>query len=410
MAHDDASKPAASAATRGVRTRATQLPAVRRLKKHVLIALGAAFVLEVAARLIHSSSAYHNLIADSISMIALLLLCGSALYLVVRLRDSRLLTWCMGCATVFLLLSQLINVAEDIPTVARALFSSGWQNPLEGLILLTGLILLIATLYLALFEAITVKGALIKERGDLLIEIRERKQAEAELYESQRQLRRLSTHMEKLREDERSHIAREVHDDLGQTMTSLKIELANLKRRLSPANDAVAEIIDSMEEQLNGTMQAVRRIITELRPGVLDDLGLLAAIEWQLRDFEKRAGLAYTLDAVGAEPALPRDTKTVLFRILQEALTNVARHARASHVRVGLAHTDSTLTMTIGDNGRGFDVATLDDRPSFGILGMRERAAQVAGNVTVDSTIDGGTTIIASVPLHHDRPKSETQA
>lgn len=373
---------------------------IRRLRNNVLVALAAAFVLEVVARLIHVYSDYHPLVGEAISMAALIVLCGSALYLIFWLRDSRTLTWCISLASFFLLLSHSINMAEDIVPGA-AIFQGQLHNQIEALVLLGGLILMIATLYLALLETVAVKRALVDDRAELVNEIREREEAQEQLRKSQDKLRQLSAHMEQLRESERANVAREIHDELGQTLTSLKIDVATLRKQMPDAREFSLEIMRRMEEQLNGTMQVIRRIITELRPGVLDDLGLFPAIEWQLRDFEKRAGLACSIDLATEEPCWSKEKSTAIFRILQESLTNVARHARASRVDVRVGAENGSLNLLVCDDGQGFDASDIESRRSFGLLGMRERAAQFGGSVRVESSAGGGTTVVVRVPLEN---------
>lgn len=381
---------------------------LRRLRNQVLVALGLAFSLEVLARTIHTTTDYHPLVAESVSMGALVLLCGSALYLIFWIRDTRLLAWCMALASAFLILSQIINIAEDVVPPDAVMFRGPWHNQVESLVLLAGLILMIATLYLALFDAVAVRRALIEERADLVGEIWEREQAQRQLRESQGRLRLLSAHMEQLREEERANIAREIHDELGQTLTSLRIDVATLRKQAPELPEPANETMQRMDEQLNGTMQTIRRIITELRPGVLDDLGLFPAIEWQVRDFEKRAGLSCEVNIDVDDPPWPREKATALFRIVQESLTNVARHARASHVSVRLVSGDESLVLRVSDDGRGFDSAGVESRLSFGLMGMRERAAQFGGHVRVESSEGRGTTVVVSMP-YDDRKLNTTE-
>jgi signal transduction histidine kinase len=217
------------------------------------------------------------------------------------------------------------------------------------------------------------------------------------------QLRALSAHAESAREDERAGIAREIHDVLGQALTALKMDLAWLARRVSgdgvTEKAALVEKIGVMSQTTDEVIQQVRRISSELRPGVLDDLGLLAAIEWQAQEFEERTGTVCTVDSNLAESAVGRELATAAFRIFQEALTNVARHASAKQVDVRLLREGGTLRLQVRDDGRGITPTELRDPRSLGLLGMRERARRLGGTVSVAAATDGGTVVSLSAPL-----------
>jgi signal transduction histidine kinase len=383
---------------------------MNRLRNEVLIALALAFAVEMTGRIIHARFEVSPLLVDTTSLIALLLLCGSGLYLILWLRDAPMLKWLMSLAAVFLVLSQIIDMTEEIPAVAAVGMFGAWHNQVERALLLGGLVLMIATLYVALFQTVGIKQALLKEQADLRDEIAERERARTALNDSRDQLRRLSAHMENLRENERAAVAREIHDELGQTLTSLKIELSSLKnhcgRHGHGSDTEIAEIVESMSEQINGTMQVVRRIITELRPGILDDLGIVAAVEWQARDFEKRTGIECEAVTDGGDIALGREKATAVFRILQEALTNVARHAHASRVTVEMRADAGKLRLAVADDGRGMDPAAARATPSFGLLGMRERAGQFGGDVQINSQRGAGTSVLLLMPLEDTEPAS----
>lgn len=234
-------------------------------------------------------------------------------------------------------------------------------------------------------------------------DITERKQAEAELEASRRQLRALAQRLEAAREAERTRIAREVHDEFGQALTGLKLDLALLAQQLPGAAPAVAQQIEDMNRLIDTTVQSVRRISYELRPGVLDTLGLTAAAEWLCREFQARSGIACRAD-LQENLAADAARATALFRILQELLTNVARHARASSVVVRLKEREGRLRLTVADDGvgLGLDAVSWAERDALGLLGVRERAEQFGGCVEIDSAPERGTRIAVDIPAKED--------
>ncbi len=233
-------------------------------------------------------------------------------------------------------------------------------------------------------------------------DITRRKRAEEQIRQSQHQLRALSTRLQEIREEERTRIARELHDELGQAMTGLKMELAWVGKHLAKPGESSPRAIDDkiteMTELINGTIHSVRRISSELRPGLLDDLGLAAAIEWQAHDFESRSGIACEVTVPANGVNLNRETSTAVFRIFQETLTNVARHANATNVKVSMSREGRHLILEIKDNGRGITASALSDRSSLGLLGMRERAALFGGEVNLVGVAGQGTTVAVTIP------------
>jgi PAS domain S-box-containing protein len=211
------------------------------------------------------------------------------------------------------------------------------------------------------------------------------------------QLRALSAHVESVREDERTGIAREIHDVLGQALTALKMDLAWLARRAT-GQEPMLEKLHAMSEATDEIIQQVCRISTELRPGVLDDLGLLAAIEWQAQEFEGRTGTPCTVESNVGDAQLPRDVSTALFRICQEALTNVARHAEANAVGVRLWLAGDEVCLDVRDDGRGITHAQASNPRSLGLLGIRERARRMGGGATILAGPSGGTIVSVHVP------------
>lgn len=232
----------------------------------------------------------------------------------------------------------------------------------------------------------------------VMIDIGERKQIEGVAAQHQAQLHALRRRMETAIEDERRRMAREVHDELGQALTALRLELALLGEGL-PADPAVAARIAAMDALIGRTVDSVRRIAYELRPGVLDSLGLLAAIEWQTREFERRSGIRCELALPEREPEVEPARATALFRIFQEILTNIARHAGATQVDVGVTAAVGNLLIEVDDDGRGFDPASPEAAASLGLLGMRERAAEFGGLVGIHSEPGRGTRITLALPM-----------
>jgi PAS domain S-box-containing protein len=231
-------------------------------------------------------------------------------------------------------------------------------------------------------------------------DVTEQQRTEEQLRSSHEQLRALAARLDAVREEERRVMAREIHDQIGQALTALKLDLAWLSAHLALATDEdTRQHAGRMNQVLDETLETARRVSAELRPVLLDDLGLPAAIEWQLRDFESRTGVRCTLDLepAGAGGLTPAEA-LVLFRILQEALTNVARHAAAHRVRVGLAAGARETVLSIADDGRGIAPEELSRPTALGLVGMRERALVLGGAVTVGPAPGGGTAVTARIP------------
>jgi signal transduction histidine kinase len=227
---------------------------------------------------------------------------------------------------------------------------------------------------------------------------RERERAEEDLQRSHDQLRALTGRLQSVREEERTNIAREVHDELGQSLTGLKLDLSWLASRLHGAR-GLQRKLKAMSTQVDATIQAIRRIATELRPGVLDSLGLAAAIEWQAADFQARTGIRCETRIGVPDALLDRESSTACFRIFQETLTNIIRHAEATQVAVALTQEGRDLVLTVRDNGRGISERDVAHSRSIGLLGMRERAAQLGGVVLFQGRPGEGTTVTMRVPL-----------
>jgi len=215
------------------------------------------------------------------------------------------------------------------------------------------------------------------------------------------QLRALASRLQQVREEERTEVAREIHDELGQALTGLKLDIAWMKNRL-PRNHAMMEQCASVIERIDQTLTAVRRIATELRPSILDQLGLAAALEWQGQEFRARAGIDVTTEIVVDDALIPDKLGSSAFRILQESLTNVLRHSKATHVAIRLERTPSLLTLEITDNGVGASPTYLNGTRSLGVIGMRERALACGGEFSIAGTAGKGTTVLLRVPLATD--------
>jgi len=218
-----------------------------------------------------------------------------------------------------------------------------------------------------------------------------------ELQRSFDELRALAGRLQEVREEERTRVSREIHDQLGQALTAIKIDVSALVRHQGSDADQDARRT-SILKLVDETIQSVRRIATELRPGILDDLGLVATVEWAGEEFEARTGTACRLELPGDEPSIDPESATAVFRILQETLTNVARHAAASRVDVRLARDGRELTLEVRDNGRGMAADGAGKRRSLGILGMRERAMLLGGTLTITGVPGQGTTVRVSIP------------
>ncbi len=224
---------------------------------------------------------------------------------------------------------------------------------------------------------------------------------EERVHDRTRQLRALAERLETLREDERLRISREIHDQLGGQLTGLKIDISQIRKRMPKAAPELHQKMDALSQAVDATVQVVRRIASDLRPGLLDDFGLLAAIEWELQQFQRRTEIAAQLAAGSTDNLnLTREQVTAVFRVLQEALTNVMRHAQATQVVVALHAAADALTLTIDDDGRGIDSQALANPKSLGLLGMQERIRQVGGEVTIQTAPRRGTRLAVRVPLY----------
>ena len=242
----------------------------------------------------------------------------------------------------------------------------------------------------------------ISEQGQhfftvILRDVTERVRREQELRTSREEIRDLALAANNLREQEKSRIARELHDELGQALTALKIDVGWMREQLAGASDDVKHKLASMQLLLDGTVAATRRISADLRPLVLDDLGLAAAADWLVQSFRNRTGVTCEL-AVSRDLELKDPHATTVFRALQESLTNIAKHAHATKVEVALDKTGKEVTLTVQDDGRGFSLAEPRKPSSFGLLGLKERAHLLGGEVVIESAPGRGTCVEMRLP------------
>jgi two-component system, NarL family, sensor histidine kinase UhpB len=250
-----------------------------------------------------------------------------------------------------------------------------------------------------LFSEPSVEAIIVNYR-----DITERKHSEEQLQSSHDQLRGLSAHLQSVREEERTQIAREIHDELGQMLTVLKMDLSLLQRKLEDARTNGTSVeskqeIQAMSSLIDSTIQSVRRIATELRPEILDELGLKDAIDWATETFQTRTGIKSKFRSSLNEVNLDRDRSTAVFRILQEALTNVARHANATEVITTLERIDHDIVLQIQDNGKGITEHESSGAKSLGLLGMRERSLIIGGTVDIIGETGKGTTVNVRIPI-----------
>jgi PAS domain S-box-containing protein len=232
-----------------------------------------------------------------------------------------------------------------------------------------------------------------------------RRQLQDEQQRSREQLRALAAHVESVREQERVRIAREIHDELGQSLTCMGMDLAFLDRQIDPGNKDAAARVAALVELVKDTIRCVRRISSELRPSILDDLGLGAAIEWLAHDFETRTQIPCVVE-VPEDLSLPFELATPLFRVCQEALTNVTRHASATRVSIRLSCSTSHIALTIQDNGRGITEEEIKRYGSLGLLGMKERIGILGGTLDVEGKPGQGTALAIQIPLNQSsRPR-----
>ena len=224
--------------------------------------------------------------------------------------------------------------------------------------------------------------------------------AEENLKKSHEELRELATYLEKIRESERTHMAREIHDELGQQLTGLKMDISWLNKKIQSQDEEVNTKIKDTIKLIDKTVVTVRRIATQLRPSILDDLGLIPAMEWQSEEFQKRAEIKSIFGSNVSNVEVKPEIATGVFRIYQECLTNVLRHAQASEVKSFLNIKNNRLELEITDNGKGFNIEEIEHKKTLGLVGMKERSFLLGGQYEITGKPGIGTSVKISVPLH----------
>lgn len=233
----------------------------------------------------------------------------------------------------------------------------------------------------------------------LYTDITDRKKAESEIKNTTEQLRQLTSRLQNVREEERTRIAREIHDELGQQLTGLKMDASWIGKKIDVENQTLQKKISVMISLIDDTIITVRRIASELRPSILDDLGLIAALEWQGQEFEKRTGIKSYFSNNTTDFIPEKELSTTIFRVYQEALTNIIRHAQATKVETTIEVNNTILTLIINDNGCGFDMTDVKNKNSLGLIGMKERALLFKGGLDIESRKLKGTIITLKIPL-----------
>jgi PAS domain S-box-containing protein len=224
-------------------------------------------------------------------------------------------------------------------------------------------------------------------------DISEKIRSEKNLKYSYEEIRQLASHLQNIREEERAGIAREIHDELGQQLTGLKMDMSWISKRLQEDQAPIRQKIDGTLGLLDSAIQMVRRIATDLRPSILDDLGLIAAMEWQSQEFEQRSGIATSVQSEIGDFTFSPQMAIGLFRICQESLTNVSRYAEAKNVLISLLRKDGEILLSITDDGKGFDVNKIGFKKTLGLLGMKERCQMMGGKFEIVSKQGEGTSV-----------------
>jgi two-component system, NarL family, sensor histidine kinase UhpB len=277
----------------------------------------------------------------------------------------------------------------------RALFDAGHTHSITNERRLDGTTMWVEGDYMCFYDA---AGRITGHFG-IQRDVTDRTLAAKELEQSRAELRALAARLQTTREEERTRIAREIHDELGQALTALKLDLSWIETKQPRRTSGAFRLTDlSITSRIDETMEVVRRIASELRPSVLDQLGLEAAIEYLVQEAGKRTGIAVTLQAEEF-PKLPDEVASHAFRIIQEALTNVARHSRATRVDVTVRREGATLSLCVVDNGVGFAPEALSGLRSLGLVGMRERALACGGTLTIRGSPGAGTAIVVTIPM-----------
>jgi signal transduction histidine kinase len=230
-------------------------------------------------------------------------------------------------------------------------------------------------------------------------DITERKRIDIELEESREQMRSLALHLQTVREGERIRIARDIHDELGQILSVFKLDFSWINKRLREDQKPLIGKIKEVSELVDGAIDSVQRICSELRPTLLDDVGIVAGMEWQAGELQNRTGIECKVSLELDDVSLDKNVSIDIFRIFQEALTNVVRHAGATRIDARVKVDNDKLILEIQDNGRGINEDEISGSKSFGLMGMRERVYSWGGELHINGIAGKGTTILVSVPL-----------
>jgi signal transduction histidine kinase len=235
------------------------------------------------------------------------------------------------------------------------------------------------------------------------IDFSERTKAQQKIKETTEQLRQLTTHLQTVREEERKRIGREIHDELGQQLTAIKMDIAWIDKKIPEETVLIKSKLKNVIGLLDGSNKSIRRILSELRPGILDDRGLLEAIKWLGRQLTANTGIQVQFTSNETDLKSPEPIATCIFRVYQEALTNIMRYADATNVQASLNIVSDNIRVNIQDDGRGFDPASVQSNKSFGILGMKERVLSLGGTFELISSPGNGTKISICLPVYFSR-------
>ncbi len=231
-------------------------------------------------------------------------------------------------------------------------------------------------------------------------DITERIHIQNKLQDSEERLRRLAVHLQNIREEERTSLAREIHDELGQLLTAMKMDIESLMESIPSDQKALLEKTNSIDDMISLSLSTVRKISSDLRPAILDHLGLMPAISWQTEEFKKRTNINCKLILPKKEISIDNERSTAVYRLLQEALTNITRHSNASKVKVRIAQKDNMVILEVSDNGRGITREQKSNESTYGLIGMRERVSQWHGSIAIEGSKGKGTSLIAKIPLN----------
>jgi PAS domain S-box-containing protein len=282
--------------------------------------------------------------------------------------------------------------------VVMGLRADGEEFPLDATI--SQMNLRGARRYVVVLRDVTER---VRMQRDLRLSLESQKRVEAQLRESRDSLRELSAALQSIREEEKTRIARELHDELGQMLTALKMEAAAIASDLSPEQRDLVKRAQGMKQLIDQTVASVRRISADMRPVMLDNLGLAPTLEWLTNDIASRAGLTIDLAMPEADLGASGDAATAIFRIVQEALTNVASHAAASRVELEMTQDEARFTLCLRDDGRGIDAAPRR-AGAIGLFSMSERAREIGATLEVAQRPEGGTQLRLELPLSASRP------